>query len=62
VSPDLTGSPRQHVPIEPFGGTDDFSVSDTHIVYTTKDPVLPEATHTKQNARTARSFSLAAPR
>ncbi|KAI0036528.1 Alpha/Beta hydrolase protein [Vararia minispora EC-137] len=46
----LNGTGHQ-VPVEPFGGTDDFAVSDTHIVYTTKDPVLPEAWHTKQNAR-----------
>ncbi|TFY83863.1 hypothetical protein EWM64_g147 [Hericium alpestre] len=38
-----------HTPVEPFGGTDDFSLSDTHVVYTTKDPDLPEAWHTKQN-------------
>ncbi|TFK40524.1 Alpha/Beta hydrolase protein [Crucibulum laeve] len=36
-------------PVEPFGGTDDFDVSTTHVVYTTKDPKLPEAWHTKQN-------------
>ncbi|KAF9468512.1 Alpha/Beta hydrolase protein [Collybia nuda] len=36
-------------PVEPFGGTDDFDVSKTHVVYTTKDPKLPEAWHTKQN-------------
>lgn len=36
-------------PVEPFGGTDDFDVSATHIVYTTKDPELPLAWHTKQN-------------
>ncbi|TFK74830.1 alpha/beta-hydrolase [Pluteus cervinus] len=38
-----------HSPVEPFGGTDDFDVSDTHVIYTTKDPILPEAWHTKQN-------------
>ncbi|PFH53996.1 hypothetical protein AMATHDRAFT_53711 [Amanita thiersii Skay4041] len=38
-----------HCPVEPFGGTDDFDISETHIVYTTKDPMLPEAWHTKQN-------------
>ncbi|KAF7768229.1 hypothetical protein Agabi119p4_7472 [Agaricus bisporus var. burnettii] len=38
-----------HTPVEPFGGTDDFDVSPTHIVYTAKDPILPEAWHTKQN-------------
>ncbi|EGN98331.1 hypothetical protein SERLA73DRAFT_91651 [Serpula lacrymans var. lacrymans S7.3] len=36
-------------PVEPFGGTDDFDISETHIVYTTKDPNLPGAWHTKQN-------------
>ena len=39
----------QYSPVEPFGGLDDFDVSETHIVYTTKDPELPEAWHTKQN-------------
>jgi dipeptidyl aminopeptidase/acylaminoacyl peptidase len=36
-------------PVEPFGGSDDFDVSDKRIVYTSKDPLLPEAMHTKQN-------------
>ncbi|KAL1744514.1 Alpha/Beta hydrolase protein [Schizophyllum fasciatum] len=36
-------------PVAPFGGTDDFAVSKTHVVYTSKDPDLPEAMHTKQN-------------
>ncbi|KAG5638713.1 hypothetical protein H0H81_010695 [Sphagnurus paluster] len=36
-------------PVEPFGGTDDFDVSRDRIVYTTKDPELDEAWHTKQN-------------
>ncbi|CAA7261498.1 unnamed protein product [Cyclocybe aegerita] len=40
---------KHYSPVEPFGGTDDFDVSDTHIVYTSKDPDLPEAWHTKQN-------------
>ncbi|PPQ84495.1 hypothetical protein CVT26_003741 [Gymnopilus dilepis] len=40
---------KHYSPVEPFGATDDFDVSDTHIVYTTKDPELPEAWHTKQN-------------
>ncbi|KAA1469919.1 alpha/beta-hydrolase [Dentipellis sp. KUC8613] len=44
----LTDS-RHHAPVEPFGGTDDLDVSDRHVVYTTKDPELPEAWHTKQN-------------
>ncbi|KAF8645180.1 hypothetical protein AX16_008007 [Volvariella volvacea WC 439] len=36
-------------PVEPFGGTDDFDVSANQVVYTAKDPQLPEAWHTKQN-------------
>ncbi|KAF7346501.1 Dipeptidyl-peptidase 5 [Mycena sanguinolenta] len=36
-------------PVEPFGGTDDFSVVGDSVVYTTKDPILPQAWHTKQN-------------
>uniref|UniRef100_A0A8H8CEI2 Dipeptidyl-peptidase V n=1 Tax=Psilocybe cubensis TaxID=181762 RepID=A0A8H8CEI2_PSICU len=40
---------KHYSPVEPFGGTDDFDVSTTHIVYTTKDPKLPEAWHTKQD-------------
>ncbi|QRV92327.1 Prolyl oligopeptidase family [Ceratobasidium sp. AG-Ba] len=36
-------------PVEPFGGAEDFDVSETHVVYTTKDPEVPEATHTRQN-------------
>ncbi|KAF8583105.1 alpha/beta-hydrolase [Ramaria rubella] len=39
-------------PIEPFGGTNNFDVSTTHIVYTTKDPALPVAWHTRQNVYT----------
>ena len=42
-------SSLQSCPVEPFGGTDDFDVSRTHVIYTTKDPQLPEAWHTKQN-------------
>ncbi|EIW81007.1 alpha beta-hydrolase [Coniophora puteana RWD-64-598 SS2] len=33
----------------PSGGAGDFDVSDTHIIYTCKDPDLPKAMHTKQN-------------
>ncbi|VDC00629.1 unnamed protein product [Peniophora sp. CBMAI 1063] len=36
-------------PVEPFGGSENFAVSKTHIVYTAKDPVLPEAWHTRRN-------------
>jgi dipeptidyl aminopeptidase/acylaminoacyl peptidase len=35
--------------VEPFGGTDDFDITDAHILYTTKDPSVPEAAHTRQN-------------
>ncbi|KAK2465265.1 hypothetical protein APHAL10511_002619 [Amanita phalloides] len=38
-----------HCPVEPFGGTDDFDVSKTYIIYTTKNPKFPKAWHTKQN-------------
>ena len=41
----------QHTPVEPFGGASDYDVSENYIVYTTKDPDLPEAWHTKQNVR-----------
>ncbi|EGN98332.1 hypothetical protein SERLA73DRAFT_74559 [Serpula lacrymans var. lacrymans S7.3] len=40
---------KNHCPVEPFGGTDDFDVSDSRIVYTTKDASLPMAIHTKQD-------------
>ncbi|KAK7048493.1 dipeptidyl-peptidase 5 [Favolaschia claudopus] len=36
-------------PVEPFGGTDDFSVAGDKVLYTTKDADLPKAWHTKQN-------------
>ncbi|KAF7314487.1 Dipeptidyl-peptidase 5 [Mycena kentingensis (nom. inval.)] len=36
-------------PVEPFGGTDDFNVAGTAVVYTSKDPILPKGWHTKQN-------------
>ncbi|KAG9315813.1 Alpha/Beta hydrolase protein [Chiua virens] len=36
-------------PVEPFGGTDDFDVSGSQIIFTAKDPELPKAIHTKQN-------------
>ena len=39
----------QRSPVEPFGGKDDFDVSNTQVVYTTLDPELPPAWHTKQN-------------
>jgi len=37
---------KHKVPVDDF---DDFDVSSTYIVYTTKDAELPEAWHTKQN-------------
>ncbi|KAG8908424.1 hypothetical protein FRB99_006629 [Tulasnella sp. 403] len=40
---------EHYTPVEPFGGTDDFDVSREHIVYTTKDPSVSEALHTRQN-------------
>ncbi|EKM51879.1 uncharacterized protein PHACADRAFT_262274 [Phanerochaete carnosa HHB-10118-sp] len=45
----LLNGTKHHAPVEPFGGTDDFDVSSTHVVYTTKDAELPPAWHTKQN-------------
>ncbi|CCM03548.1 uncharacterized protein FIBRA_05684 [Fibroporia radiculosa] len=45
----LLNGTGHHSPVEPFGGTDDFDVSDTHVVYTALDPTLPPAWHTKQN-------------
>ncbi|KAG6332137.1 hypothetical protein ID866_6956 [Astraeus odoratus] len=36
-------------PVEPFGGKDDFDISDSQIIFTAKDPSLPKAWHTKQN-------------
>ncbi|KZP01037.1 alpha/beta-hydrolase [Calocera viscosa TUFC12733] len=40
---------KHYTPVEPFGGTDDFDISSTHIVYTAKDPELPYPWHTRQN-------------
>ncbi|OCH92867.1 alpha/beta-hydrolase [Obba rivulosa] len=45
----LLNGTGHHCPVEPFGGTEDFDVSATHVVYTAKDPKLPAAMHTKQN-------------
>ena len=36
-------------PIEPFGGTDHFDISTSGLVFTSKDPELNPATHTKTN-------------
>jgi hypothetical protein len=45
--------------VEPFGGTDDFSVVGSSVLYTAKDPKLPQAWHTKQNvSHTNSPFSL----
>ncbi|CCO34750.1 hypothetical protein BN14_08857 [Rhizoctonia solani AG-1 IB] len=41
--------PQHSTPVEPFGGAEDFDLSETHIIYTTKDPKVPEALHTRQN-------------
>ncbi|KAI0004573.1 alpha/beta-hydrolase [Russula compacta] len=38
-----------HTPVEPFGDTGDYDVSEEYIVYIAKDPELPEAWHTRQN-------------
>lgn len=38
-----------HTPVEPFGGSDNFDISNTHIIYTTKDPAVQPAWHTRQN-------------
>ena len=35
--------------MEPFGGPEDFDVNDVGLVYTSKDPSVNEATHTRQN-------------
>jgi len=45
-------TPDQYTPVEPFGDAGDYDVSEKYIVYTAKDPELPEAWHTKQNVRT----------
>lgn len=39
----------QHCPVEPFGGLDDFDLSEYHVVYTALDPDLPPAWHTRQD-------------
>ncbi|KAF7985586.1 hypothetical protein HWV62_3875 [Athelia sp. TMB] len=40
---------KHAAPVEPFGGLDNFDVLDDQVIYTAKDPKLPEALHTKQN-------------
>ena len=55
VLADEWGSPMKgldlEVPVEPFGGTDDFDVDSEgkFIIFTSKDPDLPMAMHTRQN-------------
>ncbi|KAG1772414.1 Alpha/Beta hydrolase protein [Suillus occidentalis] len=36
-------------PVEPFGEADDYDISQTHVIFTAKDPQLPKAMHTRQN-------------
>lgn len=36
-------------PVGPFGGSDDFDISATHLAFTAKDPNLPPAWHTRQH-------------
>ncbi|KAG1857864.1 Alpha/Beta hydrolase protein, partial [Suillus tomentosus] len=36
-------------PVEPFGEADDCDISQTHVIFTAKDPQLPKAVHTRQN-------------
>ncbi|KAJ3715402.1 Alpha/Beta hydrolase protein [Lentinula raphanica] len=47
----LLAGTEHSCPVEPFGGTDDFDVSKTSVVYTTLDPQFKDerAWHTKQN-------------
>ncbi|KAI0947292.1 hypothetical protein AcW1_007551 [Taiwanofungus camphoratus] len=45
----LLNGTGHYCPVEPFGSTDDFDVSNTQVIYTAKDPELPPAWHTKQN-------------
>ena len=40
---------KHEVPVPPFGGADDFAVSERYVAWTAKDPSLPPAWHTKQN-------------
>lgn len=37
--------------MEPFGGTDNFDINEKYVIYTTKDPDIPPAVHTRQNVR-----------
>ncbi|KAH7096442.1 alpha/beta-hydrolase [Auriculariales sp. MPI-PUGE-AT-0066] len=38
-----------HSPVEPFGGSDCFDVSNNHVIFTAKDPSVQPAWHTRQN-------------
>ncbi|KZV95473.1 alpha/beta-hydrolase [Exidia glandulosa HHB12029] len=40
---------NHHSPVEPFGGTDNFDVSLTSVIYTAKDADVQPAWHTRQN-------------
>jgi len=40
---------EHHVPVEPFGGVEDYSISEKHILYNTIDPEHSEAWHTRHN-------------
>jgi hypothetical protein len=44
----------QSSPVEPFGEADDYDISQTHVIFTAKDPQLPKAMHTRQNVRALR--------
>jgi len=44
-------------PIEPFGGKDHFEISKYGLVFTSKDPDLNPATHTKTNIYVSASDS-----
>ncbi|KAG9035594.1 hypothetical protein FRB95_011000 [Tulasnella sp. JGI-2019a] len=40
---------EHYTPVEPFGGAEDYDISGTQIIYTAKDPLVEEASHTRQN-------------
>jgi hypothetical protein len=42
-------------PVPPFGDEGDFSVSSSHVVFTSKDPDLNPSWHTKQNVSIPRA-------
>lgn len=45
----LLANTTLEAPVPPFGDEGDYSVSSTHVVFTSKDPELNPAWHTKQN-------------